>query len=59
MKTIINPDDEFVKNLKKRIKYNNGFCPCKIEKTQDNKCPCKDFRETRECHCGLYINIEE
>ncbi len=59
MKTIINPDDEFVKNLKKRIKSNNGFCPCKIEKTQDNKCPCKDFRETKECHCGLYINIEE
>lgn len=59
MKTIINPDDEFVKNLRKRIKANNGFCPCQIERTQDTKCPCKDFRETKECHCGLYINVEE
>ncbi len=29
MKTIRNPDDVFVKNLKKRIKQNNGYCPCK------------------------------
>ena len=29
MKTIRNPDDIFVKNLTKRIKGNNGFCPCK------------------------------
>lgn len=29
MKIILNPDDTFVWNLKKRIKANNGFCPCK------------------------------
>ena len=31
-KTIKNPDTDFVKNLKKRIKANNGFCPCQMEK---------------------------
>ena len=29
MKIILNPDDDFVRNLKKRIKTNNNFCPCK------------------------------
>ena len=52
-----NPDAEFVKNLKKRIKANNGFCPCQIEKTEDTKCPCKIFKDTQECMCGLYINV--
>ena len=52
---ILNPDDEFVRNLKKRIKANSGYCPCAIVKNQDTKCPCKDFREEGECHCGLYI----
>lgn len=50
-----NPDKEFVKNQKKRIKSNSGYCPCRIEKTSENKCPCEDFRNTGECLCGLYI----
>lgn len=28
-KTIKNPDELFVRNLKKRIRQNNGYCPCK------------------------------
>lgn len=56
-KTVKNPDVDFVKNLKKRIKQNNGFCPCQMEKTQDTKCPCKIFKETGECLCGLYIRV--
>ena len=51
----INPDDTFVKGHKKRIKQNNGYCLSKREKTPDTKCPCKAFRETGECDCGLYI----
>lgn len=57
-KTMLNPDDEFVRNLKKRIKDNNKYCPCQIEKNADTKCPCKMFRETQECMCGLYIRVE-
>lgn len=56
-KTILNPDTEFVRNLKKRIKSNSGYCPCRIEKTKDSKCPCLDFRETGACMCGLYIQV--
>lgn len=28
-KSVVNPDYEFVQNLRRRIKSNSGFCPCK------------------------------
>lgn len=59
MKTMLNPDTEFVKNLKKRIKDNGKYCPCRLEKTPETKCPCKAFRETGECICGLYIQLPD
>ena len=51
----INPDDYFVKGLRKRIKQNNGYCLNKPKGEPDNKCPCKAFRATGECECGLYF----
>ena len=56
-KTIKNPDTEFVKRFKKKLKDNNGYCPCRLEKTPDTKCPCSEFRESGECICGLYIKV--
>ncbi len=53
--TILNPDDEMVRNIKKKIKKKNGFCLNKEEKNADTKCPCKDYRERGECDCGLYV----
>lgn len=58
-KVIKNPDAEFVKNLRKRIKNNNGFCPCRIEKTPYTKCPCMEYQTTGECICGLYIKVPD
>ena len=61
MKVIQNPDKEFVKIIKQQLKDNNGYCPCRIQKTPDTKCMCKEFREminrgeAGSCHCGLYI----
>ena len=59
MPVIRNPDENFVKNLRRRIRRNNGYCPCKLEKKPDNKCPCRDFREGRGCDCGYYIEVKE
>jgi ferredoxin-thioredoxin reductase catalytic subunit len=36
------------------IKYGKSYCPCKIQKIDDNICPCKDYKEFGICICGLY-----
>lgn len=64
MRITTNPDKEFVKEIRKKLRDNNNYCPCRISKTADAKCMCKEFRdmiengETGMCHCGLYV-IEE
>ena len=63
----LNSDKELVKEIKKKLKDNNGFCPCRLDKSLDSKCMCKEFRdqiankEQGFCYCGLYeyINDEE
>lgn len=53
----INPDKQVSEYILSKIKENGGYCPCKLEKNEDNKCMCKEFREQKGgvCHCGLYI----
>lgn len=57
----LNPDKEFVKNFREKLKENDGYCPCRISKTPDTKCICKEFREQEEgeCHCGLYYKTKD
>ena len=52
---IRNPDKEYVENILKAIKENDGYCPCVIKKNEDTLCPCKEFRDNKICHCKLYI----
>ena len=60
MKIRSNPNKEFVKEIREKLKENDGYCPCKIVKTKDTKCICKEFIEQGlgPCHCGLYIKEE-
>lgn len=61
---IVNPNKEIVKEIRAKIKENNGHCACVVNFNDDNKCICKEFREQMEkgelgeCHCGLYIITE-
>ncbi len=52
-----NPNKEYVDEVRRKLKENDGYCPCRLEKTPETKCICKEFREQKEgmCHCGLYI----
>lgn len=43
--------------IKKALARNNGYCPCIPNRSEDTKCPCKNYRETLECHCNLYIKV--
>lgn len=54
----ISEDKELVAQMHEAIKDNDGYCPCSLEKSEDTRCMCKEFREQTEpgeCHCGLYI----
>lgn len=47
--------DRVIKGLKKNFKkYGNYYCPCKLAKTEENICPCEEFRCTKHCHCGVF-----
>lgn len=52
----VTQDKELENTIRKALKDNNGYCPCRVQKTEDTKCMCKEFREqtSGECHCGLY-----
>ncbi len=62
MKVILNKDENIVKMIKEGLKRTGGYCPCKLERSEDNKCMCKEFREQIKdenfegfCHCMLYF----
>ena len=57
LKITYNQDKQIVDKILDALDKNNGDCPCKLEKNNDTKCMCKEFREQKEgyCHCGLYI----
>ena len=61
MKIITNPDTKYVAEVKYKLKQNNNYCPCKLIKSPDTKCMCKEFRdqESGMCGCGLYIKLED
>ena len=61
-KFTLNPDQEVVEKVIKAREanleaYGKSYCPCvPIKKyCEDVVCPCKTYRETGYCICGLYI----
>ena len=55
LKITYNQDKQIVDRILDALDKNNGYCPCKLEKNNDTKCMCKEFKEQKEgyCHCGL------
>ena len=66
MKVTLNPDAEVVKKIKDGLKKTGGYCPCRRERTEENKCICQEFRNQMAdpsfegfCHCLLYYKSNE
>lgn len=66
MKIKLNPDKEVVNAIKEGLKKKGGYCPCRLEKTEDNKCMCKEFKDQIAdpefegyCHCMLYYKEKD
>ena len=62
----VSDDKELVQEIRTKLKENDGYCPCRIQKTEDTKCMCKEFREQIKdpdfegfCHCLLYYKSNE
>ena len=62
----LNEDKEMVARIREGLKKRGGYCPCRIEKTEDNKCICREFKEQIAdpefegyCHCMLYYKSRD
>ena len=66
MSVRFNKDKQVVAMIKEGLKQKGGYCPCKLERTEENKCVCKEFREQIAdpefegyCHCRLYYKQKD
>ncbi len=57
----LNEDKEMVKSIREGLKRTGGYCPCRLQRTEENKCICQEFRQQIAdpnfkgyCHCLLY-----
>ena len=44
MKVRFNTDEEVVKTIKEGLKQTGGYCPCRLERIEENKCICEEFK---------------
>ena len=61
MSVTLYPDKEVVNTIREGLKRTGGYCPCRLQRTEENKCMCKEFRDQIAdpnfegfCHCMLY-----
>ena len=57
----LNEDTEIVEMIKQGLKESGGYCPCRRERTENNRCVCEEFKAqiadpgfSGYCHCRLY-----
>jgi ferredoxin-thioredoxin reductase catalytic subunit len=62
----LNEDKEVVAAVREGLKRTGGYCPCRLQRTEQNKCICAEFRAqiadpTFEgyCHCRLYYKSKD
>ena len=61
MKVRFNENQDVVDTVKAGLERTGGYCPCRLERTEENKCMCREFRDQIKdpefegyCHCLLY-----
>lgn len=61
-----NENKEIVKAIKEGLEKTGGYCPCRMERIEENKCICKEFRDQIKdpnfegyCHCMLYYKSKD
>ena len=61
-----NENKELVEQIQEGLRRKEGYCPCRLERTPDTKCMCKEFRDQIAdpnfegyCHCLLYYKSKD
>lgn len=61
MKIYFNQDREIVEAIRQGLQKKEGYCPCRLARTDENMCMCQEFRDQIAdpefegyCHCRLY-----
>ena len=56
-----NENRDVVLAVREGLRISGGYCPCRQDRTPENKCICAEFREQLAdpdfegyCHCKLY-----
>lgn len=66
MKILLNEDKELVAQIKEGLKRKGGYCPCRLQKEEEYKCMCEEFKQQIAdpdfegyCHCMLYYKKKD
>ena len=66
MAVTLNQDQEMVAQIRQGLKRTGGYCPCRVQRTEENKCICQEFRQQIAdpsfegyCHCMLYYKSKD
>lgn len=66
MAVVLNPDASIIETVRTGLKRTGGYCPCRLERTEEYKCICKEFRQQIAdpnfegyCHCMLYYKRKD
>jgi len=54
---IFNPDLKIVGKIQAGLEKTGGYCPCEIQKTACNICPCEKMQKEKTCKCKLYVPV--
>lgn len=62
----LNENKEIVAEIRESLKKTGGYCPCRVERTDDTRCMCREFKEQIAdpdfegyCHCMLYYKSKD
>ncbi len=61
-----NEDKSIVESVREGLKRTGGYCPCVLQKTEETKCICREFKEQIAdpefegyCRCMLYYKSRD
>ena len=66
MKIKETPNQQNADMIREGLKQTGGYCPCRLERTEENKCMCEEFKAQIKdpefegyCHCMLYYKSKD